>query len=458
MNAVEIEAAVSELAEAPFDPVEFPYAFLAAFGNKDTTLARLRKGETNKSDIPGGVLQRNNIHVAVAQPGTVGATLEALRASPETAKAKAKFILATDGVTLEAEDIASGETIASAYRDFAGHFGFFLPLAGISTIKEIKDSAVDIRATGRLNKLYLELLKENPEWASEARRPEMNHFMARLIFCFFAEDTGIFEGTNLFTSTVDTMSESTSANTHEVLSKIFHAMNVPSKSEDRKAANIPAWADKFPYVNGGLFSGSDHVSVNAIGIGDGINSGILQFFDNTSTTGTATLHFTGNTPDLTANVGQPQIINTAEQLQTALQEGFSNTSPQAVGHDHLVGGDGNDILFGDVINTDALSWTGHAAGTHNGAGYQGLVDYLTAANGGAAPSQGQVTNYIVAHAYELNVAGDTRGGNDTLEGGKGDEFVTLKVMLPPEPDPELEAFLSRWSPATSYDPRRDMQS
>ncbi|WP_281687157.1 retention module-containing protein [Pseudomonas citronellolis] len=174
---------------------------------------------------------------------------------------------------------------------------------------------------------------------------------------------------------------------------------------------------------GGLFSGSDHVSVNAIGIGDGINSGILQFFDNTSTTGAATLHFTGNTPDLTANVGQPQIINTAEQLQTALQEGFSNTSPQAVGHDHLVGGDGNDILFGDVINTDALSWTGHAAGTHNGAGYQGLVDYLTAANGGAAPSQGQVTNYIVAHAYELNVAGDTRGGNDTLEGGKGDDLL-----------------------------------
>jgi hypothetical protein len=259
MNAVEIEAAVSELAEAPFDPVEFPYAFLAAFGNKDTTLARLRKGETNKSDIPGGVLQRNNIHLAVAQPGTVSATLSALRASPETAKAKAKFILATDGVTLEAQDVASDDIIASAYPDFAGHFGFFLPLAGISTIKEIKDSAVDIRATGRLNKLYLELLKENPEWASEARRPEMNHFMARLIFCFFAEDTGIFEGSNLFTSTVDTMSESTSANTHEVLSKIFHAMNVPSEPEDRKAANIPAWADKFPYVNGGLFSGSTEV-------------------------------------------------------------------------------------------------------------------------------------------------------------------------------------------------------
>jgi hypothetical protein len=44
------------------------------------------------------------------------------------------------------------------------------------------DSAVDIRATGRLNKLYLELLTENPSWAADERRHDMNHFMARLIF------------------------------------------------------------------------------------------------------------------------------------------------------------------------------------------------------------------------------------------------------------------------------------
>ncbi len=82
MNAVEIEEAVSELAAAPFDAVEFPYAFLAAFGNKDTTLKRLRAGSSNASDIPGGVLQRNNIHLAVCAPGEVSATLTALRCSP----------------------------------------------------------------------------------------------------------------------------------------------------------------------------------------------------------------------------------------------------------------------------------------------------------------------------------------------------------------------------------------
>ncbi len=254
MNAVEIEQAISDLALQPFEAAEFPFAFLAAFGNKDTTLRRLRAGNNNASDVPGGVLQRNNIHIAVCQPGTTGAGLNALRSSPATAKGKAKFILATDGQTLEAEDLTAGETIACDYPDFPDHFGFFLPLAGISTVKEIKDNPIDVRATGRLNKLYVELLRENPDWATADRRGDMNHFMARLIFCFFAEDTDIFNGEALFTRTVEQMSDRDAGNTHEVLSEVFRAMNV--KIADRAAANLRPWADQFPYVNGGLFSGS----------------------------------------------------------------------------------------------------------------------------------------------------------------------------------------------------------
>lgn len=57
MNAVEIEEAISALAEKPFDAADFPYAFLEAFGRKETTLKRLRSGEMNKSDL-GGVLRK----------------------------------------------------------------------------------------------------------------------------------------------------------------------------------------------------------------------------------------------------------------------------------------------------------------------------------------------------------------------------------------------------------------
>lgn len=256
MNAVEIEEAISALAEQTFNPKEFPFAFLQAFGNKETTLKRLRKGESNKSDL-GGVLQTNNVHMAAAAPGDVTRTLAALKASPATARAKAKFILATDGETFEAEDLASGETVACAYSDFPNHFGFFLPLAGITTVQQVRENSFDIRATSRLNRLYIELLKDNPEWGTEKRRPDMNHFMARLIFCFFAEDTDIFPKNSarpLFTSTVDTMSARDSSNTHEVIGKIFLALNL--RRSDRETAGVPRWADVFPYVNGGLFSGS----------------------------------------------------------------------------------------------------------------------------------------------------------------------------------------------------------
>ncbi len=146
MNAVEIEEAVSNLAEQPFDAQEFPFAFLEAFGNKATTIKRLRSGASNKSDV-GGVLQTNNIHVAVAAPGSVTQTLAALKASPVTAKAKAKFVLATDGDTFEAEDLESGETIACDYAKFPDHFGFFLALAGITTVKQVRESSFDIPAT-----------------------------------------------------------------------------------------------------------------------------------------------------------------------------------------------------------------------------------------------------------------------------------------------------------------------
>ncbi len=257
MNAVEIEEAISELADQLFNAESFPYAFLEAFGNKATTIKRLKSGQSNKSDL-GGVLQTNNIHIVVCPESdpvnTVSATLNTLKESPATTKAKAKFILATDGISLEAENINSGETLACNYPDFANHFSFFLALAGISYTKELKDTELDRNASRRLQKLYIELLSNNPDWGTSDRRHDMNHFMGRLIFCFFAEDTDIFLGDNLFTATIEQMSAKDSSNTHEVISEAFRAMN--TKIENRKTENIRSWADGFPYVNGGLFSGS----------------------------------------------------------------------------------------------------------------------------------------------------------------------------------------------------------
>lgn len=82
MNAVDIKEAVSELAQQPFDIAEFPFSLLVTFGNKEATIKRLRTGDTNKSDV-GGVLQRNNIHIAVADLKQAVETLARTKASPE---------------------------------------------------------------------------------------------------------------------------------------------------------------------------------------------------------------------------------------------------------------------------------------------------------------------------------------------------------------------------------------
>ena len=257
MNPVEIEQALTELSEQPFDAAEFPFLFLTCFGNKETTLKRLKSGNSNDSDVDHGVLQRSNIHIATCTTGATANTLKLLRDSPATSKAKAPLVLATDGIDLEAENVGTGETIACNYEDFPDHFGFFLSLAGIQATSEIRNNPIDIKATGRLNRLYIELLKHNEDWGTDERRHDLNQFMTRLIFCFFAEDTGIFQKEDMFTKTVEQMSDGKSENTHEVISTLFHALDL--KPDDREKVGLPRWTRDYPYVNGALFSGTRDV-------------------------------------------------------------------------------------------------------------------------------------------------------------------------------------------------------
>ncbi|WP_341223954.1 class I SAM-dependent DNA methyltransferase [Loktanella salsilacus] len=256
MNAVEIEQAISELADQSYDAAEFPFAFLECFDNSAARSTKLRNGTSNKTDM-NGVLQAGSIHIKTCDQGQVPETLAALKDSTatQTKRNKVRFVLATDGEFIEAEDLQTGEPLACSYTDLPNHFVFFWPLAGLSKTKQLAESEFDVRATLRLNKLYVALRSDNPEWGK--RSHDMNHFIARLIFLFFAEDTDILSGDNLFTSTVNTFAKRDGSNTHEVIGELFRAMDTPIK--DRARANLPNWANTFPYVNGGLFSGCTDV-------------------------------------------------------------------------------------------------------------------------------------------------------------------------------------------------------
>ena len=155
MNAVEIEQAIDDLANRPFDANEFPYAFLECFDNSAARSKKLRKGTSNKSDM-GGVLQAGSIHLKTCAPGDVPKTLAALKDSKatNTKRNKVRFVLATDGEQIEAEDLHTGDVIACAYQDLPNHFVFFWPIAGLSKTKQLCESEFDVRATLRLNALY----------------------------------------------------------------------------------------------------------------------------------------------------------------------------------------------------------------------------------------------------------------------------------------------------------------
>ncbi|WP_027311414.1 Ig-like domain-containing protein, partial [Balneatrix alpica] len=172
----------------------------------------------------------------------------------------------------------------------------------------------------------------------------------------------------------------------------------------------------------GSFSGANNINLHAIGIGSGNDVNNMKYFDNTSIAGTTTYNGMTNVP-----YGNPQIISSASELSLALQNAFLQSNPLPYGDDTLTGGAGADIIFGDSINTDHLSWTdngvSYSAGSHDGMGFKGLVEYLKhAVNGGAAPSQQQLKDYITTN-YNALKGNEDRGGNDILTGGEGDDII-----------------------------------
>ena len=132
---------------------------------------------------------------------------------------------------------------------------------------------------------------------------------------------------------------------------------------------------------------------------------------------------------VSGNVGEVTIVTEASQLTltAALQGSSTELELLAVGNDTVSGGDGNDIIFGDVINTDHLPWgvDGNPArpdGLLDGSGMAALENFLQLKNG-SAPTQTELYNFIKDHLDTFNVADDTRGGNDVLDGGAGNDIL-----------------------------------
>ena len=248
MNIAEIESELQDLVDKPFDPAAFVFRFLEIYDAPKATVTKLRQGSGNLASQPGDVLWKSRLFFRVAAKGQAANTVDAMLADPLIKKHHPRFVFATDGEDVYCRDLKVDQNIDVNLFKLNDQFLFFLPLANIERYEAPGENPADIKATGRVAKLYDAILEANGDWIERDYTHDLNQFMTRLLFCFFAEDTSIFEK-DIFTSTVIGLTQEDGSDTAAVLGAVFEAMN--TKPEERQ--HLPEYAGRFPYVNGGLF-------------------------------------------------------------------------------------------------------------------------------------------------------------------------------------------------------------
>lgn len=248
MNSKEIEHNISFLFEN-FSKDEFIFDFLLAYGISKTSITRLKKGDYNLSKNDGEILYKRKVFFKEETSDKLLSGIEAYAKEERILKHNPRFVILTDYKTLVARDIRLGKNLDIPIHELPKHFDFFLPLAGSEVYNTKNNNEADRNAAYKMAELYDELIAINPRerYDSIESIHELNIFFSRLLFCFFAEDTGIFDEEGVFTNTLVQHTGDNENDTHIFLNDLFRRLN--SKYGDL----FPAYLAKFPYVNGGLF-------------------------------------------------------------------------------------------------------------------------------------------------------------------------------------------------------------
>jgi hypothetical protein len=253
MNPTEIEFALHDLVATPFDAATFPYELLRIYNAPALTVSKLRSGQTNAAKQSGDVLAKKHLFYRSVGAGIdVAGTADAMLADPLVAKHNPRFVLVTDGTSVHIRDRKTGDTCNTQLALLDDASDFLLPLAGpeFERHQRAAEYLADIRATKRLRKLYDAILAANPGWGDGNHAHELNLFMTRVLFCLYAESTGILTPKKLFTTTLIERTSEDGSDVAAFLDRVFRLMNVDDEGTRAKAS---AAERRFPYVNGSLF-------------------------------------------------------------------------------------------------------------------------------------------------------------------------------------------------------------
>ncbi|QTH60269.1 class I SAM-dependent DNA methyltransferase [Corynebacterium hindlerae] len=255
LNLKAIEGRINPLAGRESYDREFIFDLLLAFGRSKSSVTRLRSGSLNVAADPEQEVAQKNVVYFRHAAGDLLAELEDLRISPLVTKFTPRFVIVTDFVQLIAYDTKTAENRAFPLREIDKHFTFFLPWAGMEKAQYTAESHADVKAAEKMGKLFDELSSANPGLLDDPQnRHGLNVFFTRLLFCYFAEDTGIF-AENQFTNAIGSHTLEDGSDTAEFIKDLFAAL------DEADPTKKPAHLAGFPYVNGRLFHADSKLTV-----------------------------------------------------------------------------------------------------------------------------------------------------------------------------------------------------
>lgn len=248
MKSTEIKHNVQNLIDN-FSKEEFVFDLLVAYGISKTSVTRLKKGDYNLSKVDGELLYKKKIFYKVEASDKLLSSIEDISKEERILKQQPRFAILTDYKQLVAKDLKLGKNLDIEIEELPNYFDFFLPLAGSEVYNASNNNEADRNASYKMASLYDLLIDENPKiYNSKESIHNLNIFLSRLLFCFFAEDTEIFKEESIFTDTLAQHTAENGKDTHTFLDDLFDRLDTEN------VAHLPEYLRKFEYVNGGLFN------------------------------------------------------------------------------------------------------------------------------------------------------------------------------------------------------------
>lgn len=253
-----IESRLPELAETTTTQ-ELGYDLLLIFnGMSETRINRIKDGKDNLSKDPNTFVVKKLLAYSPCATENLMECLDALKQNEKVTKT-ARLLVVSDGETILGYDPVEEESYENTVDRLRYDYQFFMPLAGVERYHTPEEKEADVKAAYKMARIFDEIRRYNKiDYNDNSAIHALNVFMSRLLFCFFAEDTGIFRD-NIFTGTLNDFTLGDGSDLSIIISETFDVM---STNDAAFRATKPAHVRRFPYVNGGLFA--EHYDVPAL--------------------------------------------------------------------------------------------------------------------------------------------------------------------------------------------------